>query len=136
MFQGTWDEEGGRTYLMAPGTLLRRGADGMEFRAVDPCYPAQAGSMGTSTACHPRPSHAPTNVTRLLGSGVTYTLSSLRNHRRFEACMLHGGVASMPLLQALLATWGFDAAALDRSPFVRLQVLDTQWSGCVLSVNG
>ena len=34
--------------------------------------------------------------------------------------MLHGGVASMPLLQALLVIWGFDAAALDRSPFVEI----------------
>ena len=55
--------------------------------------------LGTSTACHPRPSHAPTNVTTLLGMVLTYILDAhCTQSGADEACMSHGGVASMPLL--------------------------------------
>ena len=68
--------------------------------------------LGTSTACHPRPSHAPANVTIhcYLGTGVTYTLISLRNHRR---------------RRGLHATWrrGFDAAAVCATGFTGGSIL-------------
>ena len=73
---------------------------------LDPCYPAQTRKHG-HIYCLPSSSLARTSQCtdhRYLGTGVTHTLSSLRNHRRFEACMPHGGVALIPLLQALLAT--------------------------------
>ena len=75
-------------------------------------------------------------MTRLLGSGVTYTLISLRSYRRrwgLHAAWRRGFDALAAVSTGHL---GFDVAALDLSPFVEIAGWDTQWSGCVLSVGG
>ena len=69
-FQGTWVVRGKDG--VPDGT---KGRPSSEVRdGIPGSRSSLSHELGTSTACHPRPSHAPTNVTMLLGSGHSYTL--------------------------------------------------------------